>query len=99
MSDESFEILVIRFEAGKKRTYRMQAEIIYRSEQVIRFKISAGTKYMIMEKLLMKHKGQWKIKETNFALERSPKENAMAILEIQNNLDDYLDDPPTRRFR
>ncbi|MDP9230544.1 MAG: hypothetical protein M3O67_07720 [Bacteroidota bacterium] len=63
MDEEKFEILVSKWGEEKRQIYRMQVEVIYHSEQVIRFKVSAGDKFMIMEKLLIKKTGQWKIKE------------------------------------
>jgi hypothetical protein len=77
-----------------KTIYRIQVEIIHRSEQVMRFRIFAGHKSMIMEKLLLKNKGQWKIKETNFKLTGNPKEIAQTVLEMQDTIEFYLAGSP-----
>lgn len=49
---------------------------------------------MVMEKLLLKHKGQWKIKETNFKLQGITKEIAMTVMEIQDEIEFYLAGSP-----
>jgi hypothetical protein len=93
MENETFEIEIQTFGEKRKR-FKMQVEIFHRSEQVIRFKISAGTKIMIMEKLLMKHTGQWKIKETNFQMTGDVKDNAESIMRIQEEIEYYLKGRP-----
>jgi len=95
MDNETFEIRVPKW--GEPKTYfRMNVEIFYRSEQVIRFKIVAGEKIMIMEKLLTKTKGQWKIKEMNFVMTGDTKVNAGSIMNIQDQIDYYLEGRPKR---
>ena len=89
MDNEAFEITIAKVGEPVKK-YKMQVEIILWSEQTIRFRIYAGDKSMIMEKLLLKHKGQWKIKEANFQLTGDPKTIAQAILTIQNEIEFYL---------
>ncbi len=49
---EQFEIIVNRWQDTRK--FKMQVHCVHVSEQVLRFKISAGNKEMMMEKLLMK---------------------------------------------
>jgi hypothetical protein len=88
MDNETFEIEFRPY--WKDTKYRMQVEIIDRSEQVIRFKITGGDKTMTMEKQLLKHKGQWKIKEMNFQLKGDPKVIAKTIDEIRNEIEFYL---------
>ena len=88
MDNETFEITFRPY--WKDAKYKMQVEIIHRSEQVIRFKITGGSKTMIMEKLLLKHKGQWKIKEMNFQLTSDPKVLAKTIMELQDEIEFYL---------
>lgn len=90
MDNETFEIKIVKYVNAKKTIYKMQVEIIHRSTQVIRFEITAGDKKMLMEKLLLKHKGQWKLKETNFQLKGDQKEIAMTVMEIQDEIDFYL---------
>jgi hypothetical protein len=94
MDNETFEIKLTQYEVGKKTIYRIQVEIIHRSEQVLRFRIFAGSKSMIMEKLLLKNKGEWKIKETNFKIKGKPKDTAMIIMEIQDAIEYYLAGSP-----
>jgi hypothetical protein len=94
MDNETFEIKLTQYAVGSKTIYRIQVEIIHRSEQVLRFRIFAGSKSMIMEKLLLKNKGEWKIKETNFKFKGDPKETAMTIMEIQDAIDFYLNGSP-----
>jgi hypothetical protein len=94
MDNETFEIKLTKYYVGGKTIYRMNVEIIHRSEQVIRFRIFAGDKSMIMEKLLLKHKGQWKIKETNFKLSGDPKDIAEKVLEMQDSIEHYLAGSP-----
>jgi hypothetical protein len=94
MDNETFEIKLVKYIVGKKTLYKMQVEIIHRSEQVIRFSVRGGDKKMIMEKLLLKHKGQWKLKEANFEMKGNPKEIAMTIMEIQDEIEFYLSGSP-----
>jgi hypothetical protein len=94
MDNETFEIKLTQYEVGSKTIYRIQVEIIHRSEQVMRFRIFAGSKSMIMEKLLLKNKSDWKIKETNFKFKGKPKETAMTIMEIQDAIEFYLAGSP-----
>lgn len=90
MEYKTFEIKLVKYEDGKKRAYKMQVEVIHRSEQVIRFRIFAGTKSMLMEKLLLKHKGQWKIRDMNFKMTGNPKEIAMTIMAMQDQIENNL---------
>ena len=89
MDNETFEIFLTRY-GETKQTFKMQVEIFYRSEQVIRFRVSAGKKSMVMEKLLFKHKGQWKVKEMNFVMTSDIKEVAQTIMNIQDQIEYYL---------
>ncbi|MDX2046756.1 MAG: hypothetical protein SFU87_08210 [Chitinophagaceae bacterium] len=93
MDNEAFEIILTRYGGGKKK-YRIQVEIFYRSGQVIRCRVFAGKKSMIMEKLLLKHKGQWKIKEMNFPFSGDIKSVSQTILDIQDEIDFYLAGSP-----
>lgn len=89
MDNETFEIVITPY-TGNHNRYRMKVEITYRSEQVIRFRISGGYKFMLMEKLILKNKGQWKIKETNFDLAGDPPKIARTMKQIQDEIDFYL---------
>jgi hypothetical protein len=74
-----------------KITYRMQVDVLSQSDQVIRFKLSAGKKFITMEKLLLKKTGSWKILETNIDLKDLPSQQASyTLFELQNKLDEYI---------
>ena len=90
MDNENFEIFAVNYKDGKKFKYRMQVEITYRSDHVIRFRLFAGKKEMIMEKLFTKHTGQWKIKEMNFEFTGKIQDIAWSIRDIQDEIDFYL---------
>ena len=88
MKGDKFDIVVTKW--GDAQKYRMNVEIVYHSEQLIRFKLSAGVKYMHMEKHLMKKTNQWKLGGMNYKLTGDPKEIAGAVLNIQKELDNYM---------
>jgi len=90
---EKFEIIVQRFDDSRK--FKMIVECIYTSEQVLRFKIAAGQKEMIMEKFLLKKTNQWKIAKMNFHFEGDDKSIAMAMMNIQDRIEYYIN-PPTK---
>jgi hypothetical protein len=90
---EKFEIIIKRF--GDSRKFKMMVECIYVSEQVLRFKITAGQKEMMMEKHLLKKTYPWKIAKMNFQFEGDDKGTAMAIMDIQNRIEYYIN-PPTK---
>ena len=91
---EKFEIVVRRWKDSRK--YKMNVECIYISEQVLRFKITAGQKEMFMEKILIKKTSQWKITKMNFQFEGDDETISMAIMNIQNEIEHYIN-PPTPR--
>jgi hypothetical protein len=88
---EQFEIVMSRWKDSKK--FKMRVECIYISKQVLRFKISAGQKEMIMEKLLLKKTHPWKIAKMNFKFEGDDESVAMSILRIQDELEYYINPP------
>jgi hypothetical protein len=90
--ENSFEIRVGKW--GESRKYIMKVEVVYQSEQVIRFKITAGGREMDMEKLLLKKTNQWKLTATNFKLDGNPQAIAGAILNIQKEIE-YKLNPKT----
>jgi len=100
MDNETFDIEIIKY-GEPKRKYKMRVEIVLRSEQAVRFRVFAGARSITMEKLLLKHRGQWKIKESNFELTGNPKDIAQTILEIQNEIEYYLAGSPkwVNRFK
>ena len=91
---EKFKIVVSRWKDLRK--FKMNVECIYVSEQVVRFKISAGSKEMFMEKILIKKTHPWKITKMNFKFEGDDESIAMSIMNIQNEIEYYLN-PPTAR--
>lgn len=85
---ETFEIRVKKWTDNK--VYRMQVEKFYESDQILRFRITAGGKTMILEKQIIKKSNQWKIKETDFPMTGDPKSSAMAIMHIQDAIDHHI---------
>ncbi|HEY5774165.1 MAG TPA: hypothetical protein VIS75_16115 [Chitinophagaceae bacterium] len=90
---EKFDIIIQRF--GDSRKFKMMVECIHVSDQVLRFKITGGQKEMIMEKLLIKKTNPWKIAKMNFQFEGDDKNIAMAIMNIQDRIEYYIN-PPTK---
>jgi hypothetical protein len=90
---EKFEIIMSRWRDTRK--FKMMVECIYVSDQVLRFKITAGQKEMIMEKLLLKKTNQWKIAKMNFQFEGDDETIAKAIMDIQDRIEYYIN-PPTK---
>jgi len=89
---EKFEIVIKRWKDSIK--FKMNVECIHVSEQVLRFIVSGGQKEMIMEKQVMKKKHPWKITKMNFHFDGKDESVAMAIMNIQDAIDAYID-PPT----
>lgn len=86
---DSFEIIYQPFFGDGK--YRMQVEVLYKSEQVVRFRVHAGEKYIMMEKHLLKKSGQWKVPESNIDfVANGIEKSTYALFEIQEKLDEYL---------
>jgi hypothetical protein len=90
---EKFEMIIQRF--GDARKFKMMVECTYVSDQVLRFKITAGQKEMMMEKHLLKKTNQWKIAKMNFKFEGDDKSVALAIMNIQDRIEYYIN-PPTK---
>ena len=86
---EEFELLYKPYRRNAK--IRMQVEVYHRSEQVIRFKISGGGRFIRMEKLLFKKTGGWKIIDNNFDFSGDTQQVAYGIFELQEKLDAWLD--------
>lgn len=85
----------VRFEIRFRRwydvkIYRAIVEVTYKSENVIRFLITAGEKRMWMEKHLFKKKGQWKMTRVDFNMHGSTKDNAVMLMNIQDAIDYQL---------
>jgi hypothetical protein len=90
---ENFEIVVKLWKDSK--IFKMQVECIYISEQVLRFKITGGQKEMFMEKLLLKKTYPWKITKINFQFDGKDEAVAMAIMNIQDAIEERIN-PPTK---
>jgi hypothetical protein len=82
-----FQITVTKW--GQEKRYRMKVEIIHHSDQLMKFKIYAGERFITMEKHLLL-KNQWKLGQTNASLQGNHQEIAGAVLNIQNEIDGYL---------
>jgi hypothetical protein len=91
---EKFEITVRRW--SDSQNFKMNVECTYVSDQLLRFKITAGRKEMFMEKILIKKTNPWKITKMNFKFEGDDKTIAMAIMRMQEEIEYYIN-PPTRR--
>ena len=90
---EQFELIIRGWHDSTK--YRMQVECIHVSAQVLRFKVTGGLKELIMEKHLLKKTHQWKIAKMNFQLKGNDKSVAIAIMNIQDGIEEYIN-PPTK---
>jgi hypothetical protein len=84
---ESFSFCVQK----KQRLYRIQVDITYKSDNVIRFKIHAGTKWMLAEKWLFRKRNQWKLGNRNFTPDDDIKGNSAVMMDILRGIDQYLD--------
>lgn len=89
--NEPFEIRVRRWNDNK--VYTMWVQITYRSDQVIRCTVTGGKKYMNLEKDLTKKTQRWKILAYNFNFNQDDKANALAFLNITEEIDDHLIGP------
>lgn len=83
----TFHIQLTLHKTGKR--YRMLVEHYYSSPQVERFKIHGKEKFILMEKLLDRHKQPWKITQGDFDL-ANVQAAALAIKDMQDAIDNYL---------
>jgi hypothetical protein len=83
-----FDIIISKMQGGNR--YKMRATHIWSSEQVERFKITGGDRYILMEKRLDNHKQPWKITEGNFKTGIDTDKATWAIMEMKEILDHYL---------
>lgn len=83
---EQFTVYVRRW----GNLYRIQVAITYRSANVIRFKISGGTRYIEAEKRLFLKKDQWKLGKRNFNTEGNNKDHARVMREILWEIEAWL---------
>jgi len=88
MIGHTFTIIIKLFRVPT--AYRMQVEITYHTEQVIRFKITANEKVVEMEKLIIRKTNQWKVKRIHFTTSNKIETQAEAIMKIQDEIDYYL---------
>ncbi|MDB5276138.1 MAG: hypothetical protein JWR61_1093 [Ferruginibacter sp.] len=69
-------------------------ELIYASDQVQRFKLTGGTKEMVLERnLLIKSKlfKNWKIKDLNFRMEIVNEATVMTLHDIYKKIEEQMD--------
>ena len=86
---EEFELIYTPHKARQK--VRIQVEVFYRSEQVVRFRVRGGQKFIELEKRLNRRDGDWKILDSNFEFKtQSIEQSAFGIRELQLHLDGYL---------
>lgn len=93
---EKFEIVMRRWQ--DRRLFKMNVEAIHVSDQVVRFRITGGQKEMVMEKILINKTNQWKIPSMNFQFKMDDKTIAMAIKNIQDEIDYYINPPQKRNW-
>ena len=86
---DSFEIMFRpHAEEGK---YRMKVDVLYKSDQVIRFRVHAGDKYINMEKRILNKSGKWKVTDTNIDMVAGGiAKSTYTLFEIQERLDAYI---------
>ena len=88
MLGQKFDIIVRSWKDSSN--YKMNVEVIHVSDQVLRFRIIAGSKEMIMQKILSRKKSPWKIQEMNFEFKGDTKDSAMNLMRIQDAIDFYF---------
>jgi hypothetical protein len=88
MQGDTFTIVVRPY--FSKQSFRMQVEIYYASENVIRFRITAGKKIMEMDKQIYRKSNQWKLTRYETNSTQDPRHIADAIVHIQGAIDSYL---------
>ena len=69
--------------------FKMLVQHYYSSPQVERFKISAGGRHIVMEKLLDRKRQPWKIVE-GMPVKGDLQEAALSVMSLQNTIDYYL---------
>ncbi len=85
---DSFQIVVRLFR--NPTSYRMTVEIMSHTDQIIKFRISAGEKSFEMDKLIVRKRNQWKVRRISFTSNYSIETQAEAIMAIQSEIDNYL---------
>ena len=89
--EDKFEITMDTFE---KRVVRFQVEVYYRSEVVIRFRLTAGKKEMKLEKRLLQKTSQWKILSLNYKLEIVNDFTTRDMFKLFQKLDEIIKGKP-----
>lgn len=84
---DQFELTIRVFSTG--RNFRMVAELIHKDQKCMRFKVSAGTKSIIMQKDISLNHIPWKIIEGVFE-KVSPADAQDAIRSIGAEIDRWL---------
>lgn len=87
---DTFEIIVKPY--GDPKRYRLNVELIYATDQLLKFKISGGNKSFEMHKLIVRKSNQWKVQpgSFNFVMNKGPHETAAGIIVIQDALDAWI---------
>ena len=70
------------------QTYKMLVEVYHDSDQVIRYRISAGGKSFEMEKQLKNKREMWKLLKPPPFTSDNVEEAALALMDIQNAIDE-----------
>ncbi|MBN8687676.1 MAG: hypothetical protein J0M10_11670 [Chitinophagales bacterium] len=69
------------------RRYRAHVAVLYRTENIIRYRVSAGTKEIEMEKYLYRKTNQWKVDQLNFVRQGHTRTYEKMISDIQAAID------------
>lgn len=67
--------------------YRARVTVLYRTENVIRYRVAAGTKEIEMEKYLYRKSNQWKVDQLNFVRQGHTRTYEKIISDIQAAID------------
>lgn len=69
------------------RSFQMKVEVFYESEQIIRYRVSGGERFIELEKQLHKRQGDWKIISGVELRTDDYEAAAMAIRDIQRAIE------------
>ncbi len=85
MGDKEFDIYFRK--ERDPRTYRAHVSVLFRTANIIRYRIRAGEKEFMMEKLLFRKSNQWKVDRLNFIRPGYTRFNEKLVIDIQAAID------------
>lgn len=88
---DKFDITIQKWNTSE--FYKMKVEFLYQSEQVYRFKITGGDRFMNMDKVKYGKTWKWKITGKNFEFSTDIKLAAWTIQQIQDEIEYRLNPP------